>query len=205
MNWHLTIRKCQRCKDGQQKPCKCGEAATVCSNRGRLHFCRKCYLKLGRDKAYAKLKADPKAWRKYVEYQKAAYKRRGGRKKYKTTCIVCGDTWEARRPNRRFCSPSCANGGHFHFSWNGGKYINEDGYVLLWAPNHPAAHGGKYVLEHRLVMERHLGRLLRRDESIHHRNGIKSDNRIENLEVMSPSKHSRLHAALRLAKRADNN
>lgn len=49
------------------------------------------------------------------------------------------------------------------------------------------------VLEHRLVMERILGRPLRRDEHVHHRNGDCFDNRPENLEVLSPKEHMAAH------------
>lgn len=51
----------------------------------------------------------------------------------------------------------------------------------------------KWVPEHRLVVEKAIGRLLTRDEHVHHINGDRLDNRLENLEVMGQAKHSREH------------
>ena len=54
---------------------------------------------------------------------------------------------------------------------------------MLWAPDHPRAGKGQYVFEHIIVMERILGRYLLPTESVHHRNGVRDDNRPENLEL----------------------
>jgi hypothetical protein len=66
------------------------------------------------------------------------------------------------------------------------------GYILIYKPVHPNASRG-FVREHRLVMEDVLGRLLTRDEVVHHINNDPSDNRPENLEVASQSTHARDH------------
>ncbi len=69
--------------------------------------------------------------------------------------------------------------------WSGGKYIDRlNGYVSVYSPDHPFAKKKGYVQEHRLVMEKFLGRYLRRNEIVHHRNKRKTDNRIENLELI---------------------
>lgn len=72
--------------------------------------------------------------------------------------------------------------------WAGGRKTMGTGYVYVWvAPDDPmASMRGKtnhYALEHRLVMARELGRPLTRQETVHHKNGIRDDNRLENLEL----------------------
>jgi hypothetical protein len=84
--------------------------------------------------------------------------------------------------------------------WNGGRKVRKDGYVFVVAPSdhpHPSyvkASGLKYVLEHRRVMEVHIGRYLHPEEVVHHRDGDKTHNAIDNLELLgSKSEHSALH------------
>jgi hypothetical protein len=68
--------------------------------------------------------------------------------------------------------------------WRGGRFKEKQGYVLVKNRKHPCCNSSGYVREHRLVMEKHIGRFLKRDEIVHHLNGIKDDNRIENLQLL---------------------
>lgn len=63
-----------------------------------------------------------------------------------------------------------------------GYHLNKQGYVIVWKYNELLAPSIK-ILEHRYIMAKHLGRPLRKDEQVHHKNNNRSDNRIENLEL----------------------
>ena len=79
--------------------------------------------------------------------------------------------------------------GPKHENWKGGRLISQHGYILIHQPNHPLAMQRGYVAEHRLVMEKYLGKILKRTEQVHHKNGIRTDNRIENLELVQRENH----------------
>ena len=81
-----------------------------------------------------------------------------------------------------------------HPNWKGGKYKNNNKYVFIYSPNHPYKNKDGYILEHRLVMEKHLGRFLKSTEQCHHINNKPDDNRIQNLLLYKDNKtHLRLH------------
>jgi hypothetical protein len=69
-------------------------------------------------------------------------------------------------------------------NWKGGRSKKKEGYINIYCPNHPNNHQG-YVYEHRLIMEKHIGRVLLKTEIVHHINSIKDDNRIENLMLFN--------------------
>jgi hypothetical protein len=113
------------------------------------------------------------------------------------TCKRCGSQYGVKCKSwarlRKFCSKRCAclayketNPPERQPAWKGGKIQTNYGYIMSRV-------GRKYVLEHRHVMELHLGRKLKSSEDVHHVNGLKSDNRLENLIVMTKANHQEHH------------
>jgi len=87
--------------------------------------------------------------------------------------------------------------GSNNWNWKGGISQHTFGYKRILNPHHPYCDGQGYVFEHRLVMEKHIGRYLKPKERIHHINGIKDDNRLENLMLFpNHSEHIKFHHPL---------
>ena len=95
--------------------------------------------------------------------------------RYSKVCIKCWHkkAWlKERNPN-----------------WKGGTR-KRSGYIYILKKNHPYASKQRYIAEHRLVMEKHIGRYLYPWEIVHHKNGIRDDNRIENLKLLPSGEHN---------------
>jgi HNH endonuclease len=118
------------------------------------------------------------------------------------TCIVCDKLFEQKRSNNtQYCHHKCKklaasrkfkglpiHGPRKHI--HGSGYITKTGYRLISKMNHPNSIKGKrsgQIMEHVFVMSCYLNRPLHKHERIHHKNGIRDDNRIENLELWSHS------------------
>lgn len=127
--------------------------------------------------------------------------------KTRKACFLCGK--ECKRPQSKLCSPECRskhlskkyngltlNTGRTHFK----RTINKDlarGQTRNWAGY--IMQNGKR--QHRLIIQEHIGRPLGEDEDVHHVNGDKEDNRLENLMILSKREHTKLHARMKRGER----
>ena len=135
-------------------------------------------------------------WKQYADIHRVSIE---------ITCACCGKKFfeypsnlrqrNKNQKGRYCCSRECRYKlirGEGHYSWKG-RYANTFGYIIIrdalipeeFKPMITCGH----ILEHRLVMARHLGRCLLVTEAVHHINGVKADNRIENLEITNRSEH----------------
>ena len=105
-----------------------------------------------------------------------------------TEKLVCGQTLKNGESkscgcwNRELRIEAWSKNGEHAPKWKGGRFTDKKGYVSLYN-----GHGKSRIQEHRKVMENYLMRELLEDETVHHINGVRNDNRIENLELWSSS------------------
>lgn len=113
---------------------------------------------------------------------------RENRKHADKKCGECGASFHPRRASSTFCSRPCQwknNGGH---NWKPETWwVNRKGYIegRIWEGENQRS-----VKLYRLLMERKIGRRLAPSEDVHHKNGIKADNRLENLELLTHKAHT---------------
>ena len=128
-------------------------------------------------------------------------------------CITCRKKFNYRKGNKtgKFCSRNCyflseqfkelhIKTGEITIRQRRGialkKYRISRGYKYKFLPNHPVCDVKGYVAEHRLIIEKKIGRCLTKNEVVHHINENRGDNRIENLKLMGRQEHSRQHGKI---------
>jgi hypothetical protein len=117
-------------------------------------------------------------------------------------CTICKKVFTKKRKEQVLCSAVCRqkNNAKKRKGQKTGrqqkeykKRLTKDGYLRQYSAAHPFANGRKEIHVHVMIMELSIGRALEPGEVVHHKNEIKTDNRLENLELMNTADHSRLH------------
>lgn len=113
--------------------------------------------------------------------------------KQKTPCEKCGNL---SHRYHKVCKDCFDQQGAANPNWRGGKTKHHGRYIMIRVPEHPRAPvNSGYVFEHILVMEDLLGRYLVDGETVHHLNGVRDDNRPENLELWCKPQPSGIRAS----------
>ena len=97
-------------------------------------------------------------------------------------CPTCKERFFTSK-HSNFCTISCSHKGKYNPMWKGGRTVDENGYISIKNYTHPFTPKNHLMLEHRLIMEKKLGRYLKPTERVHHKDGNPSNNDINNLHL----------------------
>lgn len=121
-------------------------------------------------------------------------------------CLNCSREFVPKRKEQIYCSRSCASvsKGKKSSQWMStkknafktGRLVTEDGYIKVQCGNHPWLRKNHYMSEHVKVMEEYIGRRIRPNEVVHHKDGNKTNNEILNLVLLTRREHHRLHSRI---------
>ncbi len=161
----MIIKRCPVCKkEFNTFPCK--------AKNGRGKYCSKKCSYIGRAIHPPIIHICKQCNKKFIAY-KSSHKKFCSHK--------CSADFNKNKPTWNSGKRMPQTSGEKNYGWKGGRQKNSHGYILVYKPNHPFCNKRRYILEHRLVMEKHIGRYLLSKEVVHHINKIHSDNRPENL------------------------
>ncbi len=159
----------------------------------RLQNCEHCEKEF-----IAKRRKPAEAWQRFCSWECRGLQKR---KRVSRSCKTCSAFFEIKECHSKdgrgwFCSREC--NWKFDRKTYTGRHVQPSGYVFVSIPkDHPLLKEKKQkgirncrMPEHRLVMEQHLGRRLLSNENVHHKNGVRHDNRIENLELWTKTQPS---------------
>lgn len=167
-------------KNGKYFKCK------IC---GKKKYLSLAHFKNGEGK-YCSIKCRNLGYKNCSPYNKGVW--------FKSECRYCNKKFINGKKGyiKIFCSKICANkfnakSGIKSPSYKTGRQKSGNGYIYVIVPNHPFADKRGRILEHRYIMEQYIGRYLKKDEIIDHLNEITTDNRIENLEIVTHAENLR--------------